>query len=115
MGSGNTATCLTNREWRCGVDVRGSDWASFLRTRKVLMVRASVSLVSLVRECVRPLCFVEVDFRGMCHCKCGPALISGYRLRTNLQMHFGARRPASEIVGASHVKRSPEMLDGNRV
>jgi hypothetical protein len=63
VGSGNTATCLKNREWRCGVDVRGSGWTSFLRTRKVLMVRAYVSLVSLVRECVRSLCFVELDFR----------------------------------------------------
>lgn len=58
-----TASFLKNREWRCGVDVRGSGWASFLRKRKVLMVRASVSLVSLVRERVGSLCFVELDFR----------------------------------------------------
>jgi len=31
-------------EGRCGVDVPGSGWASFLKTRKVLMVRAYVFL-----------------------------------------------------------------------
>lgn len=45
------------------MDVRGSGWASCPRTRKGVMVRASVSLVSLVRERVRSLCFVELDFR----------------------------------------------------
>jgi len=70
--SEDIATCLKNREGRCGVGVRGSGWALFLGTRKVLMFRAYVSLVSLVRECVRSLCFVELDFRRNVHLQMRP-------------------------------------------
>ena len=72
VGSGDIATCLKNRVGRCGVDVPGSGWASFLRTRKVLMVRAYVSLVSLVRECVRCLCFMELGLRRNVPLQMGP-------------------------------------------
>jgi len=49
--SGDIATCLKNREWKCGVDVRGSGWTSFLRTRKVLMVMVMFRGTGFPPEC----------------------------------------------------------------